>query len=172
MFSHVWSSARFKHCSATMISIEGLLEDEQGLSMGEMLTVKIRQPSHEFTFGVGISFIPYPLVLTPWYNKFTCACRFWSLVFMQDFNVECKTFGMSSSSTLWQDLEAPYKSCNEANLTPRSQGLDPRRRQTPRTWPEKCWILQDMELCPIRRENDDMDLHAEGGNIQEAREPT
>jgi hypothetical protein len=29
------------------------------------LTVKIRQPSHEFTFGVGISFIPYPLVLTP-----------------------------------------------------------------------------------------------------------
>jgi hypothetical protein len=48
-----------------MISTEGLLEDEQGLSMGEMLTVKIRQPSHEFTFGVGISFIPYPLVLTP-----------------------------------------------------------------------------------------------------------
>jgi hypothetical protein len=38
-----------------MISIEGLLKDEQGLSMGEMLTVKIRQPSHEFTFGVGIS---------------------------------------------------------------------------------------------------------------------
>jgi hypothetical protein len=30
-----------------------------------MLTVKIRQPSHEFTFGVGTSFIPYPLVLTP-----------------------------------------------------------------------------------------------------------
>jgi hypothetical protein len=27
--------------------------------------VKIRQPSHEFTFGVGISFTPYPLVLTP-----------------------------------------------------------------------------------------------------------
>jgi hypothetical protein len=31
----------------------------------KLLTVKIRQPSHEFTFGVGISFIPYPLVLTP-----------------------------------------------------------------------------------------------------------
>jgi hypothetical protein len=38
-----------------MISIEGLLEDEQGLSMGEMLMVKFRQPSHEFTFGVGIT---------------------------------------------------------------------------------------------------------------------
>jgi hypothetical protein len=30
-----------------------------------VLMVKIRQSSHEFTFGVGISFIPYPLVLTP-----------------------------------------------------------------------------------------------------------
>jgi hypothetical protein len=48
-----------------MISIKGLLEDEQGLMMGEMLTVKFRQPSHEFTFGVGMSFISYPLVLTP-----------------------------------------------------------------------------------------------------------
>jgi hypothetical protein len=48
-----------------MISIKGLLEDEQGLSMWDMLTVKFRQPSHEFTFGVGMSFISYPLVLTP-----------------------------------------------------------------------------------------------------------
>jgi hypothetical protein len=48
-----------------MISIKGLLEDEQGLSMGEMLTVKFRQPSHEFTFGVGMNFISYPLVLPP-----------------------------------------------------------------------------------------------------------
>jgi hypothetical protein len=31
----------------------------------QLLTVKIRQPSHEFSFGVGMSFIPYPLVLTP-----------------------------------------------------------------------------------------------------------
>jgi hypothetical protein len=30
-----------------------------------MLMVKFCQPSHEFTFGVGMSFIPYPLVLTP-----------------------------------------------------------------------------------------------------------
>jgi hypothetical protein len=48
-----------------MISIEGLLEDEQGLSMREMLTVKFHQPSHEFTFSVGMHFISYPLVLTP-----------------------------------------------------------------------------------------------------------
>jgi hypothetical protein len=31
---------------------------------GKLLTVKIRQPSHEFTFGVGMTFVPYPLVLT------------------------------------------------------------------------------------------------------------
>jgi hypothetical protein len=41
---------------------------------------------------------------------------------MQGFDVESKTSRISSSSTLWQDLEAPYKSCNEANLTPRSPG--------------------------------------------------
>jgi hypothetical protein len=30
-----------------------------------VLTVKFRQPSHEFTFGVGMTFVSYPLVLTP-----------------------------------------------------------------------------------------------------------
>jgi hypothetical protein len=48
-----------------MISIEGLLEDEQGLSMGEIFTVNFRQPSHEFTFVVGMNFISYSLELTP-----------------------------------------------------------------------------------------------------------
>jgi hypothetical protein len=33
--------------------------------ISRMLTVKIRQPSHEFTFGVGMTFVSYPLVLTP-----------------------------------------------------------------------------------------------------------
>jgi hypothetical protein len=48
-----------------MISIEGLLEDEHGLSMGELLTVKFCQPSHEFTFTVGMTFVSYSLILTP-----------------------------------------------------------------------------------------------------------
>jgi hypothetical protein len=30
-----------------------------------VLMVKFRQPSHEFTFGVGMTFVSYPLVLTP-----------------------------------------------------------------------------------------------------------
>jgi hypothetical protein len=47
-----------------MISIEGLLEDEQGLGMGELLTVKFHQPSHEFTFSVGVTFASYSFVLT------------------------------------------------------------------------------------------------------------
>jgi hypothetical protein len=34
-------------------------------ALAPLLTVKFLQPSHEFTFGVGISFIPYSLVLTP-----------------------------------------------------------------------------------------------------------
>jgi hypothetical protein len=52
MFSHVWSSAGYKQWKTTLIFIKGLLEDEQGLSMGEMLTVNFRQPSHEFTFNL------------------------------------------------------------------------------------------------------------------------
>jgi hypothetical protein len=64
-----------------------------------LLTVKFRQHSHEFTFGVGMSFISYPLVLTPWYNKFIRVCRFWSSVFMHGFSVESKTSGISSPST-------------------------------------------------------------------------
>jgi hypothetical protein len=46
---------------------------------------------------------------------------------MQDFSVESKTSGISSSSTLRQDLEARYKSCNEENMTPRSPGTKPEK---------------------------------------------
>jgi hypothetical protein len=35
------------------------------VNFSSLLMVKFRQPSHEFTFGVGMSFISYPLVLTP-----------------------------------------------------------------------------------------------------------
>jgi hypothetical protein len=34
-------------------------------ALWDLLTVKIRQPSHEFTFGVGMTFVSYSLVLTP-----------------------------------------------------------------------------------------------------------
>jgi hypothetical protein len=46
---------------------------------------------------------------------------------MQGFSVQSKTSEISSSSTLRQDLEARYKSCNEANLTPRSPGTNPEK---------------------------------------------
>jgi hypothetical protein len=57
MFSRVRSSAGYKQWKATLIFIKGLLEDELGLSMWEMLTVNFRQPSHEFTFNVGIDLL-------------------------------------------------------------------------------------------------------------------
>jgi hypothetical protein len=61
--------------------------------VGWLLTVNFCRPSHEFTFRVGMNFISYTLVLPPWYNKFVRACRFWSLMFMQEFGVESKTSG-------------------------------------------------------------------------------
>jgi hypothetical protein len=57
MFSPGWSSVGYKAIKAMPIFIKGLLEDEQGLSMGELLTVNFRQPSHEFTFNVGIDLL-------------------------------------------------------------------------------------------------------------------
>jgi hypothetical protein len=56
---------------------------------------------------------------------------------MQGFDVERKTSGISSSSTLWQDLEVPYKSCNEANLTPRSPGTKPEKMTNSEDLPRK-----------------------------------
>jgi hypothetical protein len=52
MLSHVWSSAGYEQWKAMLISIENLLEDEQGLSMGEMLTVNFGTPSYEFTVNI------------------------------------------------------------------------------------------------------------------------
>jgi hypothetical protein len=46
---------------------------------------------------------------------------------MQGFSVESRTSGISSSSTLRQDLEARYKSCNEVNMTPRGLGTKPKK---------------------------------------------
>jgi hypothetical protein len=55
--------------------------------------VNFCQPSHEFTFGVGMNFISYPLVLTPRYNKFVRACWFWSLMFIQELALKARVPG-------------------------------------------------------------------------------
>ena len=47
----------FEQWRATLIFIKGLLEDEQGLSMGELLTLIFGAPNHEFTFNVGIDLL-------------------------------------------------------------------------------------------------------------------
>jgi hypothetical protein len=39
--------------------------DAMVIEVNIVLTVKIHQPSHEFTFGVGMTFVSYPLVLNP-----------------------------------------------------------------------------------------------------------
>jgi hypothetical protein len=41
------------------ISIENLLEDEQGLSMGEMLTVDFGTPSYEFIINICMSILEF-----------------------------------------------------------------------------------------------------------------
>jgi hypothetical protein len=57
MLYHVWSSAGYEQWKAMLVSIENLLEDEQGLSMGEMLMVDFGAPSYEFTVNICTYFI-------------------------------------------------------------------------------------------------------------------
>jgi hypothetical protein len=165
MFSHVWSSARFKQWRAMMISIEGLLEDEQGSSMGEMLTVKFRQPSHEFTFGVDISFILYPLVLTPLvYQVHSCMsvlefsvyAGFWC--WKQDFRDK---FIKHLVTRPW----SPYKSCNDANLTPRSPGTEPEKMTNSEDLSRKVPNLAGQGATSNSERNWRQGPHAEGGRI-------
>jgi hypothetical protein len=65
MASRLSSAKRRRYCRFG-VALGSTLSECSINSLGTpVLTVKIRQPSHEFTFGVGMSFIPYPLVLTP-----------------------------------------------------------------------------------------------------------
>jgi hypothetical protein len=84
----------------------------------KVLTVNFHQPSHKFTYNVGIDLLFQPLELPPVYNKFTLACRFWSLLFTQEIYAKEETFGISSSSTLEEDHEARQESIQVMNMTP------------------------------------------------------
>jgi hypothetical protein len=50
---------------ACTLCYTGLTDEAHRSNRCSLLRVKFRQPSHEFTFGVGMSFISYPLVLNP-----------------------------------------------------------------------------------------------------------
>jgi hypothetical protein len=70
-----------------------MLVAQRSPSPPHLLTVNFHQPSHEFTFSVGMNFKSYLLVLTPWYNKYVRECQFWSIMFMQEISIESKTSG-------------------------------------------------------------------------------
>jgi hypothetical protein len=64
--SGIGSNSTAEEIAAKEAQERELKEAQVGDLVGRaLLTVKIRQPSHEFTFGVGMNFILYPLVLTP-----------------------------------------------------------------------------------------------------------
>jgi hypothetical protein len=64
------------------------------------------------------------MLLTPGGIKFTLACQFWSLLFIQENNVKEETFGISSSITSREDHEARHKSRSLMNMTPKGLGTE------------------------------------------------
>jgi hypothetical protein len=64
--AHEFSIGTFRHLKPIVMKKVPISKNAPFIhQLSRLLTVKFRQPSHEFTFGVDISFILYPLVLTP-----------------------------------------------------------------------------------------------------------
>jgi hypothetical protein len=72
---------------------------------------------------------------------------------MQDFSVESKTFGISSSSISLQDLEARYKSSNKVNMTPWSPGTKPMKMKNSEDPVRKLLNLVGQGASSIPRRN-------------------
>jgi hypothetical protein len=91
---------------------------------------------------------------------------------MQGFSIESKTSEISSSSTLRQDLEARYKLCNEANLTPRSSGTKPEKMTNFEDLPRKVPNLAGQGASSNSERNWQQGPICRRGRILKAREPT
>jgi hypothetical protein len=72
----------------------------------------------------------------PVYNKFTLACRFWSLLFTQETYAEEETIGISSSSTSEEDYEARQESRHVMNMTPNDPRTEASTCKSSETQPE------------------------------------
>jgi hypothetical protein len=55
-------------------------------------------------------------------------------LFTQEINVKEETFGISSSSTSREDLEARHKSRHKVNMTPNNPTTKASTSKTPGTW--------------------------------------
>jgi hypothetical protein len=85
----------------------------------------------------------------PWYNKFIRACRFWSLVFMQGFDGESKTSGISSSSTLarsWSPVQVMQWSKHDSKKPRDLTREDDKLRGPSQKSAESCEIRSFVQL--------------------------
>jgi hypothetical protein len=84
----------------------------------------------------------------PLYNKFTLACRFWSLLFTQKIYAKEETFGISSSSTLEEDHEAQQESRHAMNMTPNDPRTEVSTCKSSGTQPKnsEAWIARIQAL--------------------------
>jgi hypothetical protein len=82
------------------------------------------------------------------YNKFTLACRIWSLLFTHEIYAKEETSRISSSSTLEEDHEARQESRHVMNMTPNDLRTEASTCKSSRTQPEnsEAWIASIQAL--------------------------
>jgi hypothetical protein len=112
----------------------------------------------------------------PIYNKFTLACRFWSLLFTQEIYAKEETFGISSSSTLEEDHETRQESRHAMNMTPNDSRTEASTCKSSGTQPEngEAWIARIQALAAKETmSNAHMQVHTnkESCEKQQGRQP-
>jgi hypothetical protein len=83
-----------------------------------LLMVNFCQPSHEFTFNVGINLLFSALELNHHILQVHSFMSILEFIVMQEIYAKEETFGISSSSTLEEDHEARQESRHAMNMTP------------------------------------------------------
>jgi hypothetical protein len=74
------------------------------------------------------------MVLTPRRYQVHSYMSILGFVVYEEINVKEENFGISSSSTFWEDHEARHKSRHEVNTTPNDPKTEASTRKTPGTW--------------------------------------
>jgi hypothetical protein len=130
-----------------------------------MLTVNFRQPSHKFTFNVGIDLISKLIIQT--LIMYQVRTRMWYFEFIvyagikhlnEDFRVE---FIEHFVRRLWSPVQVKTQGEHDSKMS-KDQSVKAKNSED---LDGKCWSLHNKETYPNRGETDVKDPHAVGTKL-------